>query len=150
MINRLTRLYALLCIGALLVLGCSDKKEEEVKAFVANYCSVLQDTYAKADMKQLVPLATEKELKKIFPLIQALNATNNSMRTEIVDYKIVRTKVADNEATVRTDEKWRYWWVDRTSGLITKQKQEESYQLQYNLIKVDGRWRVDSVQNLKE
>ena len=53
-------------------------------------------------------------------------------------------------ATVSTSEKWRYWWVSEASGAITKPKAEESYQLEYHLVRVDGRWKVDAIRNSNE
>jgi hypothetical protein len=89
-------------------------------------------------------------MKKLYPVIQALSATDNSMKTEIAELKIDKAKVTEDRATVRTSEKWRYWWADRKTGAITKPKREESYELEYNLLKNNGRWRVDSIKNLKE
>lgn len=151
MTSRLIRMNALLVLGILFLLGCvADKGEEEAKGFVQSYCSILQDAYARADLKLLGQISTEKEMKKLFPVIQALTATDNSMKTEILEFKIKKAKVKDDKATVRTSEKWRYWWIDRKTGTITKPKHEESYELEYNLLKVDDRWRVDFIKNLNE
>jgi hypothetical protein len=151
MTSRLIRMNALLVLGILFLLGCvADKGEEETKGFVQNYCSILQDAYARADMKLIGQISTEKEMKKLFPVIQALTATDNYMKTEILEFKIKKAKVKDDKAMVRTSEKWRYWWIDRKTGMLTKPKHEESYELEYNLLKVDGRWRVDFIKNLNE
>lgn len=134
-----------------LVVGCTtDRREEEVKGFVQTYCSMLQDAYARADLKLISQFATEKELKKLFPVIQALNATDNSMKTEILQFKVKRAKLSDDKATVQTSEKWRYWWIDKKSGTLTKPKQEESYNLEYNLVKAGGSWKIDFVKNLND
>lgn len=147
---RLICLYAVMLLGLALA-GCGDrKKEEEVKAFVKKYASVLQESYATGNMAPLSQLATEKELRKMAPLMQALNTTNSSMKTEISEFKIDKVKVSENEATVKTTQKWRYWWVSRSTGLITKQKQEESYKLEYTLFKMDGRWMVDSINKIND
>jgi hypothetical protein len=142
-------LFALFC--AIFLAGCSENPQKsEVENFVRNYCSVLQMAYETADFDILVPAATEKELKKVFPVIQALKATDNVMKTEILGFKIKKTKVSEDKATVRTHERWRYWWEERRSGTITKPKGEESYKLEYNLLKENGRWKVDFIRNLNE
>ncbi|MBK5276774.1 MAG: hypothetical protein JJE30_17230 [Desulfuromonadales bacterium] len=151
MTSRLIRMTTLMVFGILLLLGCgADKGEEEAKGFVQNYCSILQDAYSRADMKLIGRISTEKEMKKLFPVIQALTATDNYMKTEILEFKIKKAKVKDDKATVSTSEKWRYWWIDQKTGTITKPKHEESYELEYNLLKVDGSWRVDFIKNLNE
>jgi hypothetical protein len=149
--SRMIRLiYPMLILGMMSLQGCANKSEAEVKGFVQNYCSLLQAAYLKADIKPLTAMATEKELKKVFPSIQALALTGNSMQTEILEYKIKKAQVDDNKATVKTAEKWRYWWTDMKTGAVTKAKHEESYNLAYNLVKVNGAWKVDSIKNLDD
>jgi len=139
---------ALLVGGLLCAAGCSGSKEEkEVQGMVQNYVSLMQAVYDKADLSIIYPVATDKELKKVFPTIQALQATGNRMKTEILDFEIKDASVKPARATVTTAEKWRYWWVDEKTGAITKPKAEESYRLEYNLIKVDNRWKVDYIRN---
>jgi hypothetical protein len=148
---RLLRMNLLVILGVLLLVGCgANKAEEEVKGFVQNYCSILQDAYSRVDLKLLSQISTEKEMKKLFPVFQAMSVTGNSMKTEILEFKIKKVKVKDNKGTVKTAEKWRYWWTDNKTGQITKQKHEETYDLEYNLIKIDGNWRVDFIKNLND
>ena len=145
------RLCGWMLLGMIMLSGCSENKnEEEAKNFVQNYCSVMQDAYARADLNIIGTMTTENEIKKLFPIIQALTATDNRMKTEIIEFKLKKAKVSGDKATVRTAEKWRFWWVDKTSGTITKPKSEESYKLEYNLVKDHGQWKVDFVKNLNE
>ncbi len=141
-----------LIFGFLLLIGCGvNKNEEEAKNFVQNYCSILQLTYARADLNVLAQVTTEKELKKVFPVIQALKATGNIMKTEVLEFNIKKAKVKDDSAIVRTHERWRYWWEDGNTGSITKPKNEETYNLEYHLIKErNGQWKVDFIKNLDE
>jgi len=132
------------------VSGCNSAKNREAANAVQNYCSILQMTYDRADLNILAQVTTDKEIKKVFPVIQALNATGNSMKTEIVEFKIQKAKVATDKATVQTAEKWRYWWEDRKTGTITKPKSEESYRLEYNLVKNNGQWKVDCIRNMND
>jgi hypothetical protein len=146
---RLVGKKVVLIGGLLLIAGCGHQKgEEEVRNFVGNYCSVLQEAYAKADLKAIRQMATDNEMKKLFPVIQALTVTENSMPTEVLDFKIEKVKLAEDKATVRTSERWSFWWVDRKTQTITKPKVVESYKLRYNLVKNKGRWMVDSVESL--
>jgi hypothetical protein len=151
MMYRLLCMSAAVMLGLALLSGCSGgKAEQEAKGFVQNYCSLLQDAYSRVDLQQIAPMTTEKELKKLVPLFQAMSVTGNSMKTEILEFKIGKVKVEDKTATVKTSEKWRFWWVAKESGAITKPKKEESYDLEYHLVKVDGSWRVDSIKNLND
>lgn len=135
---------------AFVMFGCSSAEQKEAENFVKSYLSVLQRVYAEARLESLANMTTEKEYKKIFPIVQALKATNNVMKTEVLEFKVKQTKIEGAKATVRTTERWRYWWEDRQTGAVTKPKTEESYDLEYNLVKVKGSWRVDLMKDLKE
>jgi len=136
-----------------LMFGCSSfngAEQTEAENFVKSYLSVLQRVYAEAKLEPLANLATEQEYKKVFPVIQALEATNNVMKTEVLEFKVKRTRIEGSKAVVTTAERWLYWWEDRKTGAITKPKGEESYNLEYHLLKVKGSWRVDSIRNLNQ
>lgn len=143
-----------LSIMAFAVLTCSgckpSKEDEEVRGFVKNYVSIMQGVYAEANLNILAPFATEKEIKKMFPVIQALKATGNVMKTEILDFNIKKSKVKADVATVTSSERWRFWWQDVKTGAITKPRSEESYRLEYHLVKDKGQWKVDFIKNLNE
>lgn len=135
----------------LISFGCKPSKEdEEVRDFVKNYVSIMQAVYAEANLYLLVPFTAEKEIKKVFPVIQALKATGNVMKTEILAFDLKKSKVDGDTATVRTTERWRFWWQDAKTGIITKPKTEEQYKLEYHLVKTGGGWKVDFVKNLNE
>lgn len=138
-----------LFMGSLLLAGCGKKREAaEMENFVMNYCSILQAAYVQADMNLLVPMTTENELKKLFPVFQALKATGNVMKTEIQEFKVKDVDLAGDKATVKTAEKWRFWWQEQESGRITKPHVVESYRLRYHLLRAGGSWKVDSIENL--
>ncbi|HBG06425.1 MAG: hypothetical protein A2075_00440 [Geobacteraceae bacterium GWC2_58_44] len=151
MINRLSGMNVTIFLAFTLLVGCgANKAEEEARGFVQSYCSIMQDAYSRVDLKILGQMTTEKEMRKLIPLFQAMSVTGNSMKTEILEFKIKKAKVEENRATVRTSERWRYWWTDQKTGVITKPKHEESYDLEYNLLKVGGSWKVDSIKNLND
>ncbi len=147
--NRYLWCLVSVMVCVVVISGCrSSKEQEEAGSFVQSYCSVLQNVYLKADMKILGQMATENELKRVFPTIQALTATDNIMKSEILEFKLKKTTLEDGKATVRTSERWRFWWEDRKTGTITKPKVEESYKLNYHLVKDKSGWLVDSIEML--
>lgn len=147
----LTSAMLVLLVGSLLLAGCGKNKEAaEMENFVMNYCSIMQAAYAKADLNMVVPMTTEKELKKLFPVFQALKATGNVMMTEIQEFKVKDVDMDGDKASVKTAEKWRFWWQEQSSGRITKPHVVESYRLRYHLVRSGGSWKVDSVENLNK
>lgn len=147
----LSVLVLLFSVAVLLLAGCGKSKEvAEMENFVMNYCSIMQAAYANGDLNLAAPMTTEKELKKLFPVFQALKGTDNVMMTEIQEFKVKDVDMDGDKATVKTMEKWRFWWQDKRSGQITKPKTEESYRLRYHLVRAGGAWKVDSVENLNK
>ena len=75
MATRLVSALILLWLAALLLVGCSRPGQDQpvVKA-VEEYCSIIQAVYLQANIAPLAQIATDKELKRVFPIVQALQA----------------------------------------------------------------------------
>ena len=148
------RRYSLL-VTLILILapfgGCSrTPADPELVKAVEEYCSVIQLVYLQANMVPLAQVATDKESKRVYPVVQALQSTGNAMRTEILSFKAVGSRMGEARAAfVETREKWRFWWEDRRTGQITKPKTEEEYRLTYRLVRDGQRWKVDQVKHEK-
>jgi len=130
--------------------GCSQKSGQRhpTKA-VEEYCSIIQAVYLHQDLNLLTKIATANEVKRVFPVIQALKAADNVMKTEIEEFTIRNETLSaqGNTATVETSERWKFWWEDRKTGAVTKEKKVEQYRLRYSLIQDQGIWKVDQVRN---
>jgi prephenate dehydratase len=146
----LVRSVAVLFLLVSLLAGCSQKAPEHpsVKA-VEEYCSIIQAVYLRQDLSLLEKIATEKEVKRVFPVIQALKAADNVMKTEIEEFTVRKAVTAStgDTATVETSERWKFWWEDRKTGSVTKEKKVEQYRLLYTIINDKGAWKVDQVRN---
>lgn len=134
-----------------LCLACEHKKNPALIKAVEEYCSVAQAVYVSLDLKLLEHVATENELKRVFPIVQALRAADNVMKSEILEFsvKAAGNGMKQDTATVDTVERWRFWWEDRKTGAITKGKKEESYRLRYSLVKTGTTWKIDGVKNVE-
>lgn len=138
----------LLVFIALLLAGCSGK-DMQMQAAVQNYCSVTQAVFMTGDVSLLATVATQKEIKKVFPGVMALRTTGNVMRTEVPEFRVIDTSRSWDAGTVETREKWVYWWEERGIMGAPKEKKTESYHLRYRLVKERGKWKVDSIENLE-
>jgi len=150
MATRLVSALILLWLAALLLAGCSRPGQDQpvVKA-VEEYCSIIQTVYLQLDLKPLAQVATEKELKRVYPIVQALQAANNVMKTEVDAFTVTSVAVSGATATVDTAERWTFWWEERGTGTVTKEKKEENYRLRYALLNQNGAWKVDQVRHLR-
>lgn len=136
----------------LLLSGCSSREEKELVSFVKEYNNKLMSVYLAADLKPIYPFATEKELNKMYPVIQALKAANSVMPATIIKYKVRRAGLGPGgkTAVVETYEEWEYWWEDRSTKQITKPKNIEKYPMRYHLVRDGGGWKVDRLELLEK
>lgn len=150
-IKIMLRLMVLL-LSCLLLLSCASKEEKELKKFVVDYNKTLQKVYKTADMDLLSQVAMEREIGKMFPVILAMRKFNSIMPTEIKKFKIKDVKLSpkNDKAEVETDELWEYWWEDKDTKLITKQKYQEKYHLRYYIVMNNGKWKVDRIELIEE
>ncbi len=134
---------------AVSAVSCARESPEEVAAVtktVRAYNIALIEAYKDADINYMLPFASEDQLSKLFPVLQALTVTGNSMIAIQDKFAIKRTKVGNDDAFVDTEEKWTYWWQDKFTGEVTKPKQVLDYKIRYHLIKTGGRWVVDRLE----
>jgi hypothetical protein len=150
--KTIIRGIAVIVTSIILLAGCSAKVDTNHPAVegVRNYCTMLQMVYVKRDLNVLKSVATDTELKRIFPVVQTLLAADNVMRTQVERFDVqgVRSEDGGRKVIVDTKEKWTFWWEDRKTGTVTKEKKTEEYRLRYELIQNNGRWMVEKVRNL--
>lgn len=139
-------------ISMLFLAGCGKKADTNHPAVegVRNYCTMLQMVYMKRDLTALQQVATENELKRVFPTVQTLLAADNVMKTQVERFDVLDVRAAEGgkRTIVETKEGWTFWWENRKTGAVTKEKKTENYHLRYELVQKDGRWLVDKVRNL--
>lgn len=148
----MNKLMVVALLIAMMITGCGKKADINHPAVegVRNYCTMLQMVYVKRDLNALRQVATDNELKRVFPIVQTLLAADNVMKTQVESFDVIDARPLDGgkRFKVETKERWLFWWEDRKTGTITKEKKAESYHLDYELVQKDGRWLVDKVRNL--
>jgi len=132
----------------LLLAACAGKEEKEVVKFVKDYDGILQKAYEKGDLNLLAPLTGEGELRKLFPVFQAMKAANSVMITRIKKFRVKDVRLAPDggAAIVETYEEWEYWWEDRNTKRMTKKKYTEKYPMRYYIVRDKGSWKVDHLE----
>ncbi|MDP2168745.1 MAG: hypothetical protein Q8J64_10495 [Thermodesulfovibrionales bacterium] len=138
---------AVLFFGLAFIISCSSLSPEEktVLKAVTSYNVALIQTYGDVNLNYMQFFASEAEIKKLFPIIQALMASGNRMVARQDEFVVKSIKIKGDAATLRAEEKWTYWWEDVYTGEVTKPKAEQKYKINYMLKKVNGRWIVDSL-----
>ena len=131
--------------------GCSPSAKDptpDVLDTVKRYNGLLRRTYLEANISLLGPVATQNQIDKVFPVIQALRSQNSSMITEQTSFNVRQVTVESGKAVVQADEAWEYWWQDKDSGMVTKEKEEVAYRIAYRLVQEGRAWKVDAIEAL--
>jgi len=152
--KRMKILKFVIFVGVLVMLcliGCSkppeDKTADAVET-VKRYNGLLRRTYLEAKISLLEPVATEKIMNKVFPVILALRSQNSSMIATQNVFSVVSATVNETRASVRADETWEYYWQDKDTGAITKPIEKTSYRLEYILVRERSHWKVENIQEM--
>lgn len=141
----------LLVIFLAVFFGCAGREmpeEAELKIVVARYNSALAEAYGRQSFGSLRDAAVEREVKKIEVIINAYLQAEQVMEAELhrVDFKSV--KIEEDRADVKTSEDWKYMWVNSKTGAEVEPPKDIHYELLYRLVKKDGRWLVEKVEEV--
>jgi hypothetical protein len=131
------------CMGA----PSPAEKEVLIRA-VSSYNTALRQAYHDANLAYMSPHVTEKELNRLFPVLQALRSSGNRMVAIQEEFQVLRVRLRGRKAQVETTERWLYWWESLSTGRISKPKQSIRYRIRYHLRKEDGRWKVHFLEAL--
>lgn len=149
------RVWALLTLlGTLVLAVCacssgSEAQKKEVLDAVNRYNGMLKRAYMEANTGLMASVATEKQVLKIAPTIIALREANSFMMAEQTVFQVRKVAVKRKSATLEAEEEWHYWWQHRDTLEITKPEENIVYKIRYVLVRKDGEWLVDALEEIK-
>lgn len=150
-INMMTWFGSMILIICMFTLTACEKgsvaEKEQVLKTVNKYNSMLIRTYMEANIDLMKGVTTGNQLSKILPTVLALRARGNLMMADQKTFEIKKVSLSGTKASVETVEEWDYWWQHKDTGEITEPRKVTRYSIQYNLIKEDGTWKVDSLES---
>ncbi len=146
---KISRALLVALFFCLAMQGCIQSGKDvtpEVLGTVKRYNGLLRRAYLEANISLLGPVATQNQIDKVYPVIQALRSQNSSMIAEQKSFGVLQVQAESGTAMVRTEEQWEYWWQDKDTGVITKDKAEVNYRIAYRLVHEGRSWKVDSIE----
>lgn len=131
--------------------GLSWTEKKEIKDTILKYNHALMKAYETEDFELLKDITTEREFKKVTVYIQSYAAAGEKIRAILKDIKIKAVKKRD-ERTVDaiTFEKWQYQRIERDTGKTLVPDTLYEYEMGYELIKEDNKWKVAALKVLRE
>jgi hypothetical protein len=140
-VNFLVALLIFLCAS------CAKGGEREVVKAVEKYNKRLVEAYKMVDLDLMRDVATEDEMGRLLPVMQALLNEDSVMIASQKDFKVKTVSLTGNTANVETEEFWVYWWENPHTGATTKGKKQISYNVRYRLVKKEDRWLVSGLES---
>ncbi|MEK6607607.1 MAG: hypothetical protein AABZ30_08105 [Myxococcota bacterium] len=143
---------AFVCAAAL-VSACrpdGDIEMHRVRSAVREYNRALQRAQFNGRPELLADAATDNELDRVATLIGALSGSGAVLDARQESSRVEAVTIAPPAAAeLTTRETWWYRRVDRATGEVRLAPQRVHYRIRYHLVKLDGRWRVDRLDNLE-
>lgn len=139
---------------AVILSGCAsnpaDNREAELKTIIAKYNNAVIEAYKSQNFEYLKQVATEQEIDKIGVMITSFLQANQIMEAELHKIDFREIKIQGDKADVRTSEDWSYRWIDYKTGQEVEPLKDIHYEMLYHLIKKDGKWLVEKVDEVKK
>ena len=135
------------------VSGCSSKKtneKTELKTVIAKYNNAIIEAYKNQNFEHFMQVATDKEIKKIGIIINSFRQADQIMEAELQKIDFQEIKTQGDKADVNTSEDWSYRWIDYKTGQEVEPLKNIHYEMLYHLIKKDGRWLVEKVEEVEK
>lgn len=144
------RLGALALLLIAVLMGCrrSDELREGAEA-VRAYNSALIDAYSTSDPSKMEPVATVKECRKIWALIDLKRAAGLVLENTLEETRVLAvTYPKPLEMVVETTERWRYCDRPLKPGAPAGQVFVAQMRMRYNFVKSSGGWKMDQGETL--
>lgn len=139
---------------AIILSGCTsnpaDDREALLKIVIVKYNNAVIEAYKNQNFEYLKQVATEKEIDKIGIMISSFRQTDQIMKAEFHKIDFREIKIQGDKTDVRTSEDWSYRWIDYKTGQEVEPLKNIHYEILYHLIKKDGKWLVEKVEDMKK
>ncbi len=148
----------LLSVFLVFLLNCSKEYVElkEVKEFIKKdpdalpallalrgYNMALISSYYHNDIDPIKIYATERIIGRVSDLLNRLKSRNIRMEARLEQMRVERIeRWGPDNIVIRTFERWKYRHVDIKTKREVKPFTRIEYRLLYNLVKINGRWKV--------
>lgn len=143
----------------LMIYGCGSGSEEDtriIKDIIQKYDQQLAEGYMKMDMSLLKGMITPDYGYKLEHRLEAFKIAQRRMETELKNTEFVEINFVSGKRTkseiarVRTREIWDTRHIDLKTEKTIKKIKGLTYVLSYELIKIEGKWLINSVAVLEE
>jgi hypothetical protein len=131
-------------LAGCVISGCGTDLSREGERVVRAYCEAVVDAYRTGNADVVRPVATEKEWRKIFALIDLKRAEGMVLESELESLAIEDVaQPSPGLMTVVASERWRYFDRPIEIGQPPGTEFLVEMELLYTFVDVDGAWKMD-------
>ncbi len=128
----------------------SGRGEWDLKRTVIMYNKGLMEAHKNRSFDLLEKVALKKEVDRVRAFVNAYLGMGQMMEPDLKDLTYRDIGIEDGRATVRTIEDWSYRWIDVRTGREVEPLRGIRYEMEYHLVKRNGRWLVEKVRIISE
>jgi hypothetical protein len=135
-------------LAALLALAACSGSGADLGAAVRAYDEALARAYSRGDASLLTGLATAKEQGRVQVLVDLKTAGKLVLESRMDAFEVTQASATGDAATVETRERWRYHDRHLKPGEPDGPEFVADMRMAYDLVREDGRWKVQSVRTI--
>jgi hypothetical protein len=125
-------------------------EKEAIRRLIGMYNRAIVAAYGELNLAPLESVAGEAHVKKVDTIINSYMESDQVMEADLLGLGFKDIKIESDRATVRTFEDWQYQWVNVKTGEIIEPMKDIHYEMIYHLVRNEGKWLVESLQEVEE
>ncbi len=133
------------------------KDKEEIKEVIKMYNHMV----IQASKSRRVPnilmfkdmmsdFTTGRVAEKLYIWIMSWHENNLYMDAKLLDIKFKNITINDKNSVAFTTEKWIYKYIDAVNNVVAHPDTEVIYNMRYDLLKVDNKWKINKIKILSQ
>ncbi|MCK9373188.1 MAG: hypothetical protein M0P91_08315 [Sulfuricurvum sp.] len=130
--------------------GLFASEESMIRESVRQYTQGIIIASKKDRVEHMEPFATEKRAQKLMIWMKSWHENNYFMDSSIEKIDFGPIRIDKEKATVTTQERWRWRYIQIVTKEVSQPWTQSDYAMQYNLVKIGPRWKVDDAKILSE
>ncbi|UCH44813.1 MAG: hypothetical protein JSV11_11020 [Nitrospiraceae bacterium] len=148
--RKLKLLIASIALAALVLsvmYMLSEGQKVEVKNLIKAYNSLITKAHFELNAGPVYTMTSEWQWKKIDSYIASNLKKGRTIKGDLIELEFKEVTIDKDLATVITQERWLWGYVDPASKEPVSEFFDELYGITYHLIKIENRWVIDDIAN---
>ncbi len=146
-----------MALAYVFTVSAKDAEEEKIKEVIKIYNHTVIQASKSRSLPDIVTfknmmsdIAVGRIAEKLYIWVMSWHESNLFMDAKLIDIKYVDISIKDKTATVFTDERWTYKYIDAAQGTVAHPETEIRYRMRYDLIKDKDKWLIKKIKIISQ